>query len=150
MVNLNPDHLNFAIIKAPLDAVTAATGGIVRADGNGAVISDETIQPDVRAMPEYAEEDLVVTCDVPARAVPALNAGVYDEIDKAVRYEASRALKAAGIGFEPDAPLLSKKRTSASMAKDLAVSDENFERQMNSDITSDLTIGSVLPRVSKN
>ena len=50
MVNINPNYLNFLIIRAPLDRVTAATGGIMRADGNGATISDEVTQPDMRAM----------------------------------------------------------------------------------------------------
>lgn len=58
MSKLNPNYLNFAIIHAPLDDVTAATGGIMRADGNGATISHDTTQPDMRAMTPKGRYDL--------------------------------------------------------------------------------------------
>lgn len=47
MTKVHKNFLNFMIVKAPLDAVTAAAGGVLRADANGVTLGNDVTQPDL-------------------------------------------------------------------------------------------------------
>ena len=100
------------------------------------------IQHTIWAMPEYADHSLAGTDDIPARAVVALKAGAYRDIDEAVRHVASDVLKSEGIAFDPQGPVMDKAGFWASAANEMAVSCDDFVRDVNGDITSDLNLGS--------
>lgn len=93
------------------------------------------------AKPEYADFSLAETDDVPVRSVCGLNAGTYADIDEAVRHEASKALKASGVTFDPTDDVFSKIRSVLAMAGHLFTGGNDFKKSVNSDITSDLFIG---------